>query len=76
MLFSSSEFECFTVGVDIKIADRMCLISEKILIRNCGCYKPCTMGNPGCCEGLKGASAHGIILVNHNDLVVFLVLCI
>ena len=38
--------------IDIKFADKMCLISEKILIRNCGCYKPCTMGNPSCCEGL------------------------
>ena len=40
--------------VDIKFAYRMCLILEKILIRNWGYYKPCTMGNPGCCEELKG----------------------
>ena len=38
--------------VDIKFAYRMCLILEKILIRNWGYYKPCTMGNPGCCEEL------------------------
>ena len=51
-IFSSYEFEYFTVGVDTKFADRACLISERILIWNCGCYKPCTMGNPSCCEGL------------------------
>ena len=45
-------FEYFTIGVDFKFADRKCLILENFLIRNCGCYKPCTMGNPGCCEGL------------------------
>ena len=58
-------FECVTIGVDFKFADRKCLILEKFLIRNCGCYKPFTMGNPGCCE-----------FIDHNDLVVFLVLCI
>ena len=45
-------FEYFTIGVDFKFADRKCLILKKFLIQNCGCYKPCTMGNPGCCEGL------------------------
>ena len=43
-----------TLADGLKFADRTCLISEKILIRNCGYYKPCTMGNPGCCEELKG----------------------
>ncbi len=54
--FSSFKFEYFTTGFDVKFVNRMCLISRKILIRNCGCHKPCIMGNPGCCEGLKQPS--------------------
>ena len=36
----------------IKFVNRRFLFLEKILNQNCGCCKPCTMGNPGGSEGL------------------------